>query len=78
LRKRRFFLFGEGPIITYTADSSDAALAVAKRKGADSAHDYLNDEGHTIFFEFVGVLDLLELGLESDPEDVYYAIVEYE
>ena len=68
----------EERIITYSAASADAAMDVAKQKGADSVHDYLNDEGHTVFFEFVGVLDLLELGLESDPEDVWYDIVERE
>ena len=68
----------EERIITYSADSADAALETAKQKGADSVHDYLNDEGHTVFFEFVGVLDLLELGSECDPEDVWYDILEHE
>ena len=66
----------EERIITYSSESGDGALQLAKQKGADSAHNYLNDEGHTVYFEFVGVLDLLELGLECDPEDVWYDIIE--
>ena len=35
-----------------------------------------NDEGHTVYFEFIGVMDLLCLGAECDDDEVWYDIRE--
>ncbi len=35
---------------------------------------YKNSDGNAVHFEFVGVMDLLELGLECEPDEVWYDI----
>jgi hypothetical protein len=66
----------EERLITFHARSARAALAVAKRKGKQSEHDYANGEGNRVYFEFVGVMELVELGVECDADEVWYDIRE--
>jgi Domain of unknown function (DUF4288) len=66
----------EERIVVLGARSAERALAKAKRKGAKSEFSYTNDEGNPVHFEFVGVMDLLELGIECDKDEVWYDIVE--
>ena len=66
----------EERIITFMAPSAEVALIYAKEKGRDAVTDYANEEGQSVYFEFVGVLDLLELGIECEPEEVWYDVVE--
>ncbi len=39
-------------------------------------HEYKNSEGRPVRFEFIGIADLLGLGLECDAEEVWYEIFE--
>ncbi len=66
----------EERIILIEARSASSALAEAKRKGKQAEHDYENDEGNMVYFEFIGVMDLLCLGLECDADEVWYDIGE--
>lgn len=66
----------EERIIVIRANSGKAALARAKSRGKRSEHKYDNDEGHRVHFEFIGVLDLLELGVECQDDEVWYEIRE--
>ena len=66
----------EERIISFYAENAQAALAHAKKVGRSSQTDYLNDRGDTVRFEFIGVMDLLQLGSEADTETVWYDIVE--
>jgi hypothetical protein len=66
----------EERIIVFDARSAERALLRAKRSGKKAEHHYLNNQGNGVFFEFIGVLDLLELGIECDTEEVWYDIVE--
>ncbi|MEO9594278.1 DUF4288 domain-containing protein [Rhodopirellula bahusiensis] len=66
----------EERIVVFIARNATSALAKSKRKGRDSEHNYLNSDGNPVFFEFVGVMDLLKLGLECDPDEVWYDIRE--
>ncbi len=66
----------EERIVLIEARSASSALAKAKRKGRQAQHDYENHAGKTVYFEFVGVMDLLCLGLECDPDEVWYDIRE--
>jgi hypothetical protein len=34
------------------------------------------DDGHRVFFEFIGVVDLVHLGLEVERNEVWYGIKE--
>jgi len=64
----------EERIILLSAKSGRGALAVAKRRGKASEHSYKNDSGATVHIEFVGVLDLLHLGVECEVDEVWYDI----
>ena len=65
----------EKRLIVFAADSAKAALVWAKRRGKESEHSYRNDAGHPVHLEFVGVLDLLCIGVECKEDEVWYDIV---
>jgi hypothetical protein len=46
------------------AESPKAAIAFAKRCGQLGETEYLAADGSTVHFEFVGILDVLERGVE--------------
>ena len=50
------------------------ALAAAKKVGRMSEATYLNDDRVPVVIEFVGVLDLMELGIEAAGDEVWYEI----
>lgn len=54
--------------------SADGAYAMASRLGLSRQYTYTNDAGSDVYFEFIGVLDLLHLGLESEENEVWYDI----
>ncbi len=66
----------EERIITFTASHARAALREAKKRGKAGRHSFKNNSGCPVHFEFVGVMDLLCLGPECDPDEVWYSIVE--
>lgn len=65
----------EERIIVIQARSADSALAKTKSYGKAEEFDGESEAGNPIYFEFVGVMDLLELGIETKPEEVWYDIV---
>jgi hypothetical protein len=65
--EKRFIVFG--------ADSAKAALAWARRRGREGEHSYRNGAGNPVHFEFVGVLDLICIGVECEEDEVWYDIV---
>jgi hypothetical protein len=64
----------EKRLIVLTAPNGRAALRKANQRGRDSQHSYLNGEGGKVRFEFVGVLDLMHLGPECEPDEVWYEL----
>ena len=58
------------------APGAKKALSLAKRRGKIAEHSYTNDAGSTVNFEFVGIMDLLHLGVECDPDEVWYNITQ--
>ena len=64
----------EERIVVVEARSAASALAEVKRKAKVAEHDYENSNSNRVFFEFVGVMDLLELGAECDADEVWYDI----
>jgi hypothetical protein len=66
----------EERIVLLKALTAKDALAKAKSKAKQGQHSYKNDEGNKVHFEFVGVLELLQLGIECDNDEVWYDIVE--
>ena len=67
----------EERIVTFKAPSSEQAWQIASRMGKADAFTYQNDSGGRVHFEFVGIMELLHLGLErSGAAEVWYDIVE--
>ena len=66
----------EERIILLSANSGRAALKKAKERGKAAQHSYKNDDGTAVHFEFVGILDLLHLGVECEPDEVWYCITQ--
>jgi hypothetical protein len=64
----------EERIICFECDDYPKALAYAKRYGEKAAFEYRNSDRQKVAFEFVGVMDLLELGIECQSEEVWYEI----
>lgn len=60
--------------IVFRAVSAKDALSLARRRGKSAQFRYRNDAGSPVRFEFVGVLDLLHLGLECQRDEVWYEI----
>jgi hypothetical protein len=66
----------EERIIQFKAPTVKDALRYAKRYGRDEQHSYKNNSGGKVYFEFVGVMELLHLGAECEPNEVWYEIIE--
>ncbi|HJT79452.1 MAG TPA: DUF4288 domain-containing protein [Gemmataceae bacterium] len=66
----------EERIINFSARSPRDALQRAKRRGKKGEHSYKNSDGNTVFFEFVGIIDLMSLGVEAEADEVWYDIRE--
>jgi len=63
-------------IIVLKAKTAQSALALAKKRGKDREYEYLNDEDNNVFFEFIGVQELLHLGVECEEDEVWYDVKE--
>ena len=66
----------EERIVVFEAKDAHAALKKSQRRGKHAEHSYSNDRGNTVYFEFIGIIDLLELGIECDEDEVWYDIRE--
>lgn len=66
----------EERIIVLEARTAQSALNKSKRRGKELQDSYVNIDGYTVFFEFVGIVELLQLGVEWDDDEVWYDIRE--
>jgi hypothetical protein len=66
----------EERIVLINATSAKSALSKAKRKGTNSEYQHNNDAGNRVYFEFIGVQELLSLDPECADDEVWYEIVE--
>ena len=66
----------EERIIVIEAASAASALTKAKRRGKKGENKYPNHDGHIVCFEFIGIMDLLHLGIECEADEVWYDIQE--
>ena len=66
----------EERIILLQAATAKRALAQAKLKGRRAEYQYKNSEDNPVHFELIGIMELLELGLECEEDEVWYDIVE--
>lgn len=65
----------EERIIVVMARSAESALKKVKIYAEKEEFDGEAEAGNSIYFEFVGVMDLLELGTECEANEVWYNIV---
>ena len=73
MKKRRLC---EKRIRLIRATSAKDALAQAKSYGKAERHHYKNSDGETVRFEFVGVMELLHLDPECEPDEVWWEMGE--
>jgi hypothetical protein len=66
----------EERIVVLEANPAKAALKKAKAKGKSGEHSYKNTDGNKVRFEFIGVMELLELDPACRDDEVWYDIVE--
>jgi Domain of unknown function (DUF4288) len=65
----------EERMVLFQARNAREALKLAKKRGKAAQHRYSNSVGGVVHFEFVGIMDLLCLGMECDEDEVWYGIV---
>jgi hypothetical protein len=58
--------------ILIRAANAEAAYRLALKRGRTSQYSYKDVSGNPIHFEFVGVLEMLRLGVECLPDEVWY------
>lgn len=66
----------EERIVVLRAETARKALAMAKRRGKRAEFRRRNDAGGMVHFEFVGIMDLLHLGIECEDDEVWYDITQ--
>ena len=66
----------EKRLINFRSETAQAALTEAKRRGRAAQYSFRNSNGNKVYFEFIGVQDLLCLGVECEPDEVWYDIVQ--
>src|SRR5580765_5994879 len=66
----------EERIIVFRAGSPSDALRYAQQRGKADRLTYRNLHREAVIFEFVGILDVLELGSECAKDEVWYEIKE--
>ena len=66
----------EQRIVVITAKYAKSALLEAKKKGRAAEHNYKNNEDWPVYFEFIGVMELLCLDPACENDEVWFEIVE--
>jgi hypothetical protein len=65
----------EQRILNFDARDAWSALREARRRGRAAQYWSTNTSGQRFYFQFIGVLDLLTLGVECDESEVWYDIM---
>ena len=64
----------EERIVTFSATHAEEALREARQRGRAAQHHYKNGDGNPVYFEFVGVMELLRLDPACDADEVWYEL----
>lgn len=67
----------EEQIVVFHANTASEALKKAKKRGKEEEFSYLNNDNNKVYFEFIGILDLIHLGTECREDEVWYQLKEY-
>jgi len=65
----------EERIVAFKARNATAALARAKRLGRAAEHRYFAADRQSVSFQFLGVMELLDL-VAADSGEVWYELIE--
>lgn len=60
--------------ILLQASSANAAFHLFNKLGRSEKRTSFNDEGEKYFFEFIGITDMIHLGLECGENEVWYSM----
>jgi len=66
----------EKRIIHFSSTDGSTALKHAKKRGKEAEHHYRNSDGNPVYFEFVGIRDLMACDPACEPDEVWYETVE--
>jgi Domain of unknown function (DUF4288) len=66
----------EERLVLIEAANAKAAVREAKRQGCAAQYRYRNSDRNPVLFRFVGLLDLVHLGIECQPNEVWYDITQ--
>ncbi len=67
----------EERIINCMATHARDALRIAKSAGKEAQHNYKNSDGNKVFFEFIGVMELISCDDVLNKNEVWYDIKTY-
>lgn len=68
------FRICEERIVILSKRTPESAYAEAIGIGKASCESFVNEEGKSVAIEFVGIVDMMDLGLESESNEVWYEI----
>lgn len=63
-------------ILHFPKGTRKNAIAQATQRGQDSEHTFENDLKQQVHYRFDGIKDVLELGVEADPDEVWYEVID--
>lgn len=64
----------EERIVTFESPTPAKAVQRAHRRGRESEYRFTNSCGDEVRFWFVGVVDMIRLGVEAENDEVWYAV----
>jgi hypothetical protein len=64
----------EEMIVLIKTDCAKSALNEIKYSAKNKEFSYLNNDGNMVYYEFIGVMDLIQLGIECKKNEVWYEI----
>jgi len=64
----------EERIILFTIDNKKDIIEIAHKRGYEEEFNYINDDGNKVFYEFIGIVDICHLGIETNNDEVWYDI----
>lgn len=72
--KVRAFRLCEERIICFKTTNHPAALKRSKNIGKESEYVFTNADGCLVLFEYIGIVDLIHLGIECETDEVWYEL----
>jgi hypothetical protein len=64
----------EEVIVLIKADCAKSAISKIKYSAKNKEFSYLNNDENMVYYEFIGVIDLIQLGMECEKNEVWYEI----